>query len=167
MVKQPICVTFAAPVGSSKTPISNYLSGKLGLPILNNDAIRSEIIEDYGFLDEEKFIKTRNERLNNILKKHISFIYDASVDRRWQLLEGWLKEYGYRWIIISIDLSKDLLVRLYKLKGYNDSLKVIDRIMGEHADFLKNFSEEVSVRINDDNFPDRLEICYQAVKRYF
>ena len=43
---QKICITFAGCVGSSKTPISNYLSTKLNLPIFNNDAIRSEIIEN-------------------------------------------------------------------------------------------------------------------------
>lgn len=166
-MKQPICITFAAPVGSSKTPISNYLSGKLSLPVFNNDAIRSEIIEDYGLLDEEKFLKTRDERLKDILDRRISFIYDASVDRRWKLLKGWLQEYGYKWIIISIDLSKDFLMDLYKLKDYDDSLKFIDRIISEHTDFLINFSGEVLVHINDENFSDRLAICFQAVKEYF
>ncbi len=39
-------ILFAGAVGSGKTPISNYLSYKLNLPIYNNDAIRSEVIED-------------------------------------------------------------------------------------------------------------------------
>jgi len=40
------CLTFAGAAGSSKTPISNYLSTKLLLPVFNNDAIRTEVIED-------------------------------------------------------------------------------------------------------------------------
>ncbi len=70
-MKQPICITFAAPVGSSKTPISNYLSGKLNLPIYNNEAARSEIIEDKGFLDEKNFTKRLEvcyQKIKNILK---------------------------------------------------------------------------------------------------
>lgn len=166
-MKQPVCITFAAPVGSSKTPISNYLSGKLNLPVYNNDAVRTEVIEDEGFLDEKKFLKIRDDRLKDILEKKISFILDASVDRRWKFLNDWLKKYGYNWIIISIDLSKDFLKKLYQVKGYTDSLKSIDKLMRDHDNFLENYSPEVKIRINDDNFSQRLEICYQAVKKIF
>jgi len=37
-------VAFAGVVGSSKTPISNYLSGVFGLPVFNADAVRSEVM---------------------------------------------------------------------------------------------------------------------------
>ena len=36
------CITFAGAVGGSKTPIANFLSTKLNLPVFNNDAIRSQ-----------------------------------------------------------------------------------------------------------------------------
>lgn len=64
---QKICITFAGCVGSSKTPISNYLSTKLNLPIFNNDAIRSEIIENKGFLNIEEHKKIRDRRLKEVL----------------------------------------------------------------------------------------------------
>lgn len=63
MKNKKICITFAGAVGSSKTPISNYLSTKLNLPIFNNDAIRSEVIEDLGIFDSEEHLKRRNARL--------------------------------------------------------------------------------------------------------
>lgn len=132
-----------------------------------NDAVRTEVIEDRGFLDEEKFLQIRDKRLKNILERRISFILDASVDRRWKILNEWLKKYNYNWIIISINLSKDFLMKLYQVKGYAYSLKSIDKIMSDHDNFLKNYSQEVKILINEDNFPQRLEVCYQAVRKYF
>jgi hypothetical protein len=164
-MKQPVCITFAAPVGSSKTPISNYLSGKLNLPIYNSDAVRSEIIEDEGFLDEEKFYQTRDKRIKDILERKISFILDTSVDRRWKQLKEWLERYNYKWIIISIDLNKDFLAKLYKAKGYVESLQRIDKILADHKKFLQKFSAEVNIWINEENFAKRLEICYRAIKK--
>jgi adenylylsulfate kinase-like enzyme len=67
-MKKKVCIIFAGAVGSSKTPISNYLSIKLNLPIFNNDAIRSEVIEDLGFFDSNEHIKRRNSRLEEIIK---------------------------------------------------------------------------------------------------
>jgi adenylylsulfate kinase-like enzyme len=106
------CLTFAGAVGSSKTPIANFLSTKLNLPIFSNDAIRSEVIEDLGKLDQEGYIKRRNDRLTAIAKSGMAFIYDASVDREWMDLKMHLVDYGYDWYIISLDLSKKLLKRL-------------------------------------------------------
>jgi cytidylate kinase len=54
MNNKKICITFAGAVGSSKTPISNYLSSRLNLPIFNNDTIRSEVIEDLGVFDNKE-----------------------------------------------------------------------------------------------------------------
>ncbi|MEX1995712.1 MAG: hypothetical protein WD887_02965, partial [Candidatus Saccharimonadales bacterium] len=43
---KPYAVVFAGVPGSSKTIISNYLSGKFGLPVFNNDQLRNEVKED-------------------------------------------------------------------------------------------------------------------------
>jgi len=44
MKKEKFVILFAGAVGSSKSPIANYLSPKLNIPIFNNDAIRFEVI---------------------------------------------------------------------------------------------------------------------------
>lgn len=80
-INKPLCIAFAGVVGSSKTPIANYLSCKLNLPVFNNDAIRSGVIEDLGMLDTKVYEKRRDERLKEIIKNKISFICDASIDR--------------------------------------------------------------------------------------
>jgi len=137
-----ICITFAGAVGSLKTPISNYLSTKLLLPIFNNDAIRSEVIEDIDIFDNEEYIKRRDSRLEEILKNVNlnSFIYDASVDREWEKLKKKLISYNYDFLIINLDLSKIFLEKLYKAKKYFKSLEHIDKLIQDHNNFINQYS---------------------------
>ena len=164
MPNKKLCITFAGAVGSSKTPIANYLSPKLNLPIFNNDAIRSEIVEDLGNMDAEEYIQRRNERLKEIVTGGMSFIYDASADREWKNNKQVLLDAGYEVFIISLDLSKELLTRLYKAKGYFETLERIDKLFNDHQVFLNEFSEDVGVNITDTEFKDRLEISLKAIK---
>ena len=160
------CITFAGAIGSSKTPIANYLSPKLNLPIFNNDAIRSEVVEDYGTLVDEEHLKRRNKRLKEVIEKGICFILDASVDRTWPQLKKTLKENGYDHFIISLDLSKNLLERLYKAKGYFETLAKIDLTISDHEKFLQAFSDDIGLHITDAEFKDRLEIVFKAVNKW-
>jgi hypothetical protein len=92
-----ICITFAWPVGCSKTPISNYLSTKLNLPVFNNDAIRSEVIEDLWFFNNKEHIKRRDLRLNEIMELGVSFICDLSIDRKWDLFKKQLTDNNFKY----------------------------------------------------------------------
>jgi len=159
------CVLFAGPVGCSKTPTAVYLSHKLNLPIFSNDAIRTEVIEDLGRLEEKEYIKRRDERLKQIARRGLSFILDASVDRRFQAVKEILEKRGYEYIIISFDLSKDFLVKLHKLKKYHRSVKKIDTLLKDHNDFLKKYEDKVGVKINDNNFANRLDLALVGVKK--
>lgn len=155
------CITFAGSVGSSKTPISNYLSTKLNLPVFNNDAICSEVTEDLGFFDSAEHIKRRDLMLKEIIENGTSFICDASVDREWKEYKKRLVANNYRWLIISLDLSKDLLVRLYKSKGYDESLKRVDELINDHNVFLENNKADVGLHITDKDFKRRCQISYE------
>lgn len=160
---QKICITFAGCVGSSKTPISNYLSTKLNLPIFNNDAILSEIIENKGFWDIEEHRKIRDRRLKEVLDSWISFIADISIDREWIGFKEHLSKYTYKYFIISLDLSKELLIKLYQAKGYDESLKRLDTLLQDHEKFLERFSDDVGFSISDDQFLNRLELSLKNV----
>ncbi len=160
---QKICITFAGCVGSSKTPISNYLSTKLNLPIFNNDAILSEIIENKGFWDIEEHRKIRDRRLKEVLDSWISFIADISIDREWIGFKEQLSKYTYKYFIISLDLSKELLIKLYQAKGYDESLKRLDTLLQDHEKFLERFSDDVGFSISDDQFLNRLELSLKNV----
>jgi len=165
--KKPLCITFSGAIGSSKTPIANYLSGKLNLPVFNNDALRSEIIGDLGFLDEKVHGELKERRIKEILEKRISFICDASVDRQWETLKSWLQKYDYDFFIISLDLSKDFLIKLHKNKGKYESLLRLDKFMADHNLFIDKHADEISLHINDSNFKDRLSLAYKAVSEVF
>ena len=161
-ISKPICITFAGAIGSSKTPITNYLSTKLNLPVFNNDAIRSEILEDFGKFDSKEHMNRRDKMLGKIVKSKISFICDVSVDREWEMFNDILIKNNYRWFIISLDLSKKLLSKLYKIKGYNESLAKIDQVFLDHENFVNKYAGEIGLRITDKNFKKRCEISYKA-----
>jgi len=160
-----ICITFAGAIGSSKTPIANYLSVKLNLPVFNNDAIRTEVTEDLGKFDAAEHIKRRDKRLKEITKNGISFICDLSVDREWGMLKKLLVKNNYRWFIISLDLSKQFLVKLYKVKGYNESLNVLDKFWSDHDNFIKNNDNEIGLHITDVDFKNRCEISFKKIRK--
>ncbi len=155
-----ICILFAGPIGSGKTPIANYLSYKLDLPVLNSDTIRVEVIEDLLHFEEKEFDKRRADRLREITESGTSFIYDASIDRKWKEYKELATSNGYTPIIISLDFSKEKLVELYKAKGYT-AFDALDRTFEDHKRFLEQYSTEVSVSIKDEEFSDRLQIAYR------
>src|SRR3972149_2694511 len=101
MSQNKFLITFAGAVGSSKTPIAYYLSWKLGIPIINNDAIRTEVMEDVGFFDEEEYKKRRDSRIQELLKKSTSLIFDSSIDREWVNYEQAINAAKYKTFIIN------------------------------------------------------------------
>lgn len=167
IVPEKLCITFAGPVGSSKTPIAHFLSIRLGLPIVSNDALRAEVTEDLGRMDEIEYETRREARLESVLKSSRSFLYDASVDRRWVDMKKALMEYGYAWRIVSIDIGKDMLSAILERKGYDKSLAHVDRYIADHDAFLEAFSKDVSIHISDSQFPDRLRIAYDGLIQTF
>lgn len=162
-MRKKFIVIFAGPPGSSKTPISNYLSTLFNLPVFNNDAIRSEVIEDKSFLDEEEQVKRRDERLNKILALNNSFILDASVDRVLGQYVDKIDQLGYGYFVISLDLSKEFLISLYKAKEYGEFINNVDKTLSEHDEFLNRYGNLVNIHITDRDFPNRLEICAEKL----
>lgn len=167
MSGKKFCITFAGAPGSSKTPIAYYLSQKFNLPIFNNDSIRTEVIEDGGSLNDEEYLKRRDQRFLELVKTGDAFIFDASIDRKWKELVNTLKDNGYLWFIISMDLSKDLLSKLYQVKGYYDTAQQIDQFFEDHQTFLTEYGSEVNLHISDQEFPNRLELAATEVKKLY
>jgi len=157
-------ITFAWPGWCGKSPLANYLSINLNLPILNADNIRSEVIEDLWYLYEDKFIEKLKNRFINLLKEGNSFVLDASVDRTWDEVKYLLKSYEYKYYIISFDISKKLLEKLYKNKWYVNFLPDTDRYIREHKEFLTKYNSDVFMKITDDNYLDRFNIVLNFLK---
>lgn len=149
---------FAGVVGCSKTPTSNYLSYNLKLPVFNNDAIRTEVIEDFGEFEEKIYLQRRDERLGQIISNRISFIYDASLDREYKRIDAIRQEYGYEIFIISFNLSKEFIVNLYEVKKYSESLQRVDELISDHERFLGDYAGKIGLIINDSDFKHRLEL---------
>lgn len=164
--RKPFCIVFAGVVGSSKTPLSHYLSCKLSLPIFSNDALRSEVAEDIGNIDSGAYQKRRDGRIRWLLENKISFIYDASVDREWKNLRKKFQEAGYSWFVLGLDLNKRFLLQLYKAKDYLNSEKRIDQLIKEHKKFLAYHGSDVGLHITAKQFKDRLKLSARAVEKW-
>ncbi len=164
------CILFAGPVGCSKTPVAHHLSWNLGLPIFSTDAIRTEVLENAlnptWMLDNDLQLKIRKERLAKLINSKKDFILDGSIDRTWQDLKPEFKKNNYNYFIISFDLSLDLLIKLFKAKGYQEIKMLKDSWYPEHQKFLSNYKNEVNLSINDNNFKDRLEKCFKEAKKF-
>lgn len=156
-------VTFAGPIGSSKSPIAHYLSLKFHLPISSNDVIRTEVIEDMGTLIETEFRSRAKDRFLSLLNSGKIFIFDASVDRRWQNIEAEIYEKGYRVFLVSLDISYQFLEKIHLCKNYQESTDHLKNNFQEHQKFLKKYSQLVSLSINDHNFSNRLLLSQQAL----
>lgn len=166
MPRKPFIITFAGVVGSSKTPVAMYLSAKLGLPIYQNDAVRTEVIEDLLHFDAAEHQRRRDERVADIFQRRLSFIGDASMDHEWTSIRKSLVDYGYDWFIISLDLSRGLLEKLYQAKKYHESRERLDTLLSEHEAFLQAYSEDVALHITDASFSARLEQSFAAVQTW-
>lgn len=114
----------------------------------------------------EEYIKRRLDRTPRLLAYQRSFIHDASVDREWEMIKPALDEAGYNVFVISLDLSRDLLERLYLAKGYHESLARLDQLMGDHERFLMKYRDVVGCTITNESFSRRLEKSLDAVKEW-
>jgi predicted kinase len=154
-------ILFAGVPGSSKSPIATYLSWNLNLPIFNNDVLRSEYKEDNGTFDVAAYENLRDDRLDELAAKGVSFIYDASVDRQAARIAQWLDDNGYESFVISLDLDKDFIESLYDAKEYAQ-LDLLDEWYEHHEAFLKEYPEVPDVHITSKEFPKRLQISLDA-----
>ena len=159
-------ISYAGAIWCGKSPITNYISTKLWLPVFDTDAIRSEVVEDLMKFDEIEINKRIKERLNSVIEDWKSFIYDASIDRtRWVLKEILIKN-NYKFFIISIDLDRDTLLSFYKAKSYSESIKMIDKVYEDHQKFLKDYWEDIDMHIDIKTYKNRLKNVYRAVNKW-
>lgn len=166
-------MVFAGVPGTSKTPIAHYLSCEFGLPILSADQIRYEVREDLRLDDINRpggvaeFDKRLDERFQRLLDLQKSVIIDGSSDRRWGERKPRLVEAGYDHFMISMEMSKAFLLKLYDETGrswwVDDNL---DGYLRDHEQFLKKFQSDVSLEINDDNFIDRLNVAAAGLTKF-
>jgi hypothetical protein len=170
---KPYVIVFAGVPGTSKTPIAHFLSCELGLPIVNTDQIRYEVREDWR-LDSinklggvEEYQKRLSERFDKLLASKRNFIFDGSMDRRWNKVKIQLQEAGYDWFMIDMELSKPFLIKLFDETGRAEwSQKYLDDYLEQHQQFIEEFGTDISLKIEDNDFPKRLDIGLTAVKEF-
>ncbi len=162
---KPICITFAGPIGSGKTPIAYYLSWNLGLPMFSNDIVRLELIANNGVLDKQRYSQIKEQRVKKLIASHKSFIYDASVDRHWGGDKSMYEQAGYEHYLISLDFSLEKIKQVYTNKGQHD-FKHLEITYQDHQDFLVKHSDAVNLSLTDADFDNRFDKCLVSVKNW-
>ena len=165
---RPKCILFAGPVGCSKTPVAYYLSWNLGLPIFNNDTIRTEVAEDkLEYIPQDpEYLRRKDERVKELLAMKRSFISDASIDRDWKSVIQTLDEHGFDYFIISYNLPKEKLIKMDKAKNYGNNEGLINKWHADHEKFLAESGSIVGLNIDDNNFGNRLQQSLKVVKAF-
>jgi len=169
-MSKPYAVVFAGVPASSKKAIAHYLSCKFGLPILSHDTIRNEVKEDLLISDIndpqalQEYEKRVSSRRSEVLESSKPIIFACSVDRRWAELKQQLTEKGYGWFLISLDLSKPFVEKLFAAKGYQTDY--LDNYLKQHEDFLQNYRADVSLSITDENFAQRLALAADGLQKF-
>ena len=164
---RPYCITFAAPVGAGKSQIAHYLSWNLGLGIFSNDTIRNEIqAEHTESLDHnpDEYFRRRDERIRAALELGRSFIYDASVDRRWEEYAPVADEAGFDIVVISLDWSRDHWNAMIKHKGYDPQSAQCGTWFAQHEDFVSKHDKTISLSLRDEQFSERLEYTLKHIR---
>lgn len=163
-------VLFAGAGGCGKSPVANYLSWKFNLPRMENDALRNEVKED--LLDDlnnpavlAEYKKRLKDRYKELAELGWSFVDDCSIDRTWFTRDDWYDETKEPFII-SFDLSEEFIRQSYEAKHYTYSppmMRHLSKWVEDHSRFLEQFGDQVNVHITEQNYPERLKICEQAL----
>lgn len=168
-MKKPFCITFAGPVGCSKTPVAHHLSITFGWPILSNDAIRSEVIEDtlQPELDVDLYRTRAVARIKALADRPDNLIYDASHDRHWgSYLSNFADDPPYNFGVISYDLSREFYVQLLRTTRYKSTLPRVDELLADHTGFVRDHEDTIICTITDENFQNRLHVAEDAVRTF-
>ena len=171
-MKSKFIITFAGVPGSSKSPIINHLSSTFNLPVFSNDQLRHEVNEDLMVSDINipkalrEFEFRRKKMQDEILSFDRSVIFDKSVDRRWSELKESLFKYGYDCFLISLDFSVEFMTKLYTSTGRLWAVEELPAYNKQHQEFLAKYSGDVSLRLQDKDFINRVKICEEALKQF-
>ncbi len=171
MIK-PYAVVFAGVPGSSKTIIANYLSVKFNLPVFNNDQLRFEVKEDMMAANINRpdvlaeYEKRYKERFEELLATGHPMLLDGSVDRRWPETRRQLEGFGYDWMLIDMELSKGFLERFFVATGRTKFLEQLPKYLDDHRKFLEKYQDDITLKITDRAFKDRLRVAATALEEF-
>lgn len=171
-MKQPYVVTFAGVPGTSKSIISQHLSCILNIPSFANDRVRDEVKEEFLVADINEphalaeYEKRAAKRRADLFSSGRSFILDSSVDRKWQEIKHQVQEAGYAYFLINMELSREFMENLYSKTSRLKALEQLPNYMKQHQDFMKQFSQDISVTITDTIFNQRLNVSQKSLQEF-
>ncbi len=166
---KPLVIFFAGSTAAGKTEMAYYLSEQFGLPIFSTDTVRKDakvakdVIDIHGALDE--FKEARKQRIQAMLAKKQSFIYDGSVDRRWQEIKQQAEEAGFQWFLIDFDLSRGRIMKNRQMFDNIEAEELFDKWIADHQKFHETSDADAQLHITDENYQQRYQLAVDLVKK--
>lgn len=166
---KPIVICFAGSTAAGKTEMAYYLSEQFGLPIFSSDTVRNDtkvakdVVDIHDALGE--FEASRKARAQAMFARKKSFIYDGSVDRRWEEVKKQVEDAGFGWLLIDFDVS---LQRIMKNKQMFDRIELdelFNKWVADHQKFHQTFDADAQLHISDDNYAQRYELAKELVNK--
>ena len=169
---RPYAIVFAGVPGSSKSIVAHELSCQFGLPIFSTDNLRFEVQEDLRSPTINRpdalaeFHRRYADRWKGCLALKQPIIRDGSVDRTWPEVKADLKEAGYDWFMVDMELSEGFVETLYLETGRPISATQLPMYQRQHEAFMHEHAGDVDVRITDETFQDRRAVAVAGLQRY-
>lgn len=147
---RPVFVVFSAIPGSGKSELSRRLESDYGYLRITNKLIR-ESIEQSGYNDVvigEYTIWFLN-KLTKTVRPNI--VFDRNIDQWYSPSKSWASDNNYRYILVSINVSIDILKkRLFQREGTMTSKahEVLDFYSKQHTE-MRNYIK-AAIYLNDN-----------------
>lgn len=148
----PSFVVFSAIPGSGKSEISKRLEHDYGYLRITNKLIRESIAESgYEDIVIGRYTLWFLSQLTKSYRPNI--VFDRNIDQWYEPSKKWAYENNYRYVLILIDVSMDILKkRLLSREGTTESRahQMLDFYNEQHKESLKLVDVTVSLSDNYD-----------------
>jgi 2-hydroxy-3-keto-5-methylthiopentenyl-1-phosphate phosphatase len=161
-----VVICFAGVAASGKTVISKELE-KIYKGIRINSIDVYNLFEEYrgkryydGFIQEKRsFIYWVMDRVYEQSPNKL-IILDKNIDRTYEEVSQWCKEHDSKMIVVSLEASRDTLVkRLIEKEGENAKgyIHDLDRWIGEHEEFKRKYKGDISFNTDETSIKSLLD----------
>ena len=170
-MNQPYVICFSGMPGTFKSQLAHRISLQYALPRFERDLLREEAKTDHDTDDVndplalKQFNETTQRLVDDLLSRKISFVLDSSVDRRWPEIKSQLTAAGYKFMVISLDLSEGYVRSFYE-RYATDNLPHFEGYSAQHQAFVQEHQADIALSIKDADIPRRIELALAAVARF-
>lgn len=147
---RPVLVVFSAIPGSGKSELSRRLESDYGYLRITNKLIRESIAQSgYDDVVIGEYTIWFLNKLTKTIRPNI--VFDRNIDQWYGPSKSWASENNYRYIMVSINVSTDILNRrLFQREGsMNSKAHEVLEFYSKQHDEIRNYIN-ASIYLNDN-----------------